>query len=75
MAKFIVNRWQEYTAEDCDCRLCLYYCGDRQPGVQCLAEGCVCKEELKEALLRERIKNQRRKNDVCSGVFDSSDQR
>lgn len=75
MAKFIVNRWQGYTADDCDCRLCLYYGGNRQPKVQCLAEECVCKEELKEALLRERIKNQRRKNNAYSGVFDSSDQR
>ena len=54
MAKHILERWQGYTVRDCDCRFCLYSGGKRQGEIQCLAEKCVCKDELREALRRER---------------------
>ena len=54
MAKHILKRWQGYTVRDCDCRFCLYYGGKRLGEIQCLAEECVCKDELKETLRRER---------------------
>ena len=54
MEKHILERWQGYTVRDCDCRFCLYYGGKRQGEIQCLAEECVCKDELREALRRER---------------------
>ncbi len=57
MAKRILNRWQGYTVSDCDCRYCLYYGGKRRREVKCLAKECVCKEELKEALIKERGNN------------------
>ena len=53
----IFNRWQGYTVADCDCGLCLYYSGRKGKEVNCLAKDCVCKEELKEAIRRERSKN------------------
>ena len=55
MAKRIYDHWQGYTVEDCDCRYCLYYGGKRHGEIQCLADECVCKEELKAAARRERI--------------------
>lgn len=57
MAKRILSRWKGYTVEDCDCRYCLYYGGGRKGNIKCLAEECVCKEELKEALEREKRTN------------------
>ena len=54
MAKHILKRWQGYSIADCDCKLCLYYGGRRRGEVQCRVEECVCKEELREALRRER---------------------
>ena len=42
---------------DCDCKYCLYYGGRKKGEVNCLAEECVCKEELQEALRRERNEN------------------
>ena len=53
----IYNRWQGYTVADCDCTFCLYYGGRRGGEIQCLVPECVCKEELREALRRERSKN------------------
>lgn len=50
----IYNKWQGYTLADCDCRHCLYYGGKRKSKVICLADSCVCKEEIKEARRRER---------------------
>ena len=35
---------------DCDCKYCLYYDGRKKGEVNCLAEECVCREELQEAL-------------------------
>lgn len=46
-----------YTVADCDCKYCLYYGGRKKGEVNCLAEECVCKEELQEALRRERNEN------------------
>lgn len=60
----IYNRFQGYTLEDCDCRYCLYYGGRRKHKIICLADNCVCKDEIKEARRRERKsyggKNQQR---------------
>lgn len=57
MAKRVLNQWRGYTAADCDCKYCLYYGGRKKGEVNCLAEECVCKEELQEALRRERNEN------------------
>lgn len=62
MAKRIYDHWQGYTVEDCDCRYCLYYGGKRHGEIRCLADECVCKEELKAAARRERILNNGSKN-------------
>ena len=53
----IYDRWHGYTVKDCDCAYCLYYGGRRKGEIQCLAPDCVCKEELREALRRERSEN------------------
>ena len=55
MAKHIYERWPGYKLEDLDCRYCLYYGGGNKM-IKCLAAECVCKEELKEILLKERNK-------------------
>jgi hypothetical protein len=55
--KRIYNRWQGYTLADCDCKYCLYYGGQRKGEINCLADECVCKAELREAALRERSEN------------------
>lgn len=52
----IYNRFQGYSLEDCDCRYCLYYGGKRKGKITCLADNCVCKEEIKEARRRERMR-------------------
>ncbi len=62
MAKWIFYRWQGYTVEDCDCRYCLHFGGMKNKEVQCLVEECVCIEELKEAICRERMKKNGSKN-------------
>ena len=54
MANQITKKWQGYTIADCDCKLCLYYGGRRRGEIQCLADECVCKDDLREALRRER---------------------
>ncbi len=51
------NKFSGYSLEDCDCRYCLYYGGKRKRRVICLADECVCKEEIKKACRRERSKN------------------
>ena len=43
--------------EDGDCRFCLYYGGKRKRRSICLADECVCKEEIIKARRRERSKN------------------
>lgn len=50
----IYNKWQGYSLADCECRYCLYYGGKRKHKVICLADTCVCKEEIAEARRRER---------------------
>lgn len=62
MAKWIYDRWQGYTVEDCACEYCLYFGGKHKGEIECLAEECVCKEELKEAIRRERMKKIGSKN-------------
>ena len=57
LAKVLDNQWRGYTVADCDCKYCLYYGGRKKGEVNCLAEECVCKEELQEALRRERNEN------------------
>ncbi|MFQ9891876.1 MAG: ParB/RepB/Spo0J family partition protein [Emergencia sp.] len=47
----------KYTVADCDCKYCLYYGGKKHGEVNCLADECVCKAELREAIRRERIEN------------------
>ena len=54
MAKQLQERWQGYTVKDCDCKFCLYYGGRRGGEIICKAEECVCKDDLKDALRRER---------------------
>ena len=54
MAKWIYDRWEGYTVEDCACEYCLNFGGIKNREVQCLAEECVCKEELKAAIRREK---------------------
>ena len=51
------NKFSGYSLEDCDCRYCLYYGGKRKRRVICLADECVCKEEIIKARHRERSKN------------------
>ena len=54
MAKRICDRWPGYSTEDCDCRWCVYYGGKRHGVIRCLADECVCKEELKIAAAKAR---------------------
>ena len=51
------NKFSGYSLEDCDCRYCLYYGGKRKRRVICLADECVCKEEIIKARRRERNNN------------------
>ena len=56
----IYSPFKGYTLEDCDCRYCLYYGGKRRRRVLCLADVCVCAEEIrqaKESYRRERSFN------------------
>lgn len=55
--KGILNKFKGYTLADCDCKYCLYYGSKRKGKINCLAEKCVCEEEIKhakEAYRRER---------------------
>ncbi len=56
MAKWIYDRWKGYTVEDCACEYCLYFGGKHKGEIECLAEECVCKEEMKKALQRQEEK-------------------
>ena len=53
----IYNKFQGYTLADCSCEYCLYYGGKRKGKVTCLADECVCKDEIEAAKRRERRKN------------------
>lgn len=50
----IYNKFKGYTLEDCNCKYCLYFGGRRRGEVKCLAEECVCKEEIEQARRNER---------------------
>lgn len=55
--KKVLNKFKGYTLADRDCKYCLYYGGKRKGKINCLAEKCVCEEEIKhakEAYRRER---------------------
>ena len=55
--KKILNKFRGYTLEDCDCKYCVYYGGKRKGKVTCLADKCICEDEIrqaKEAYRRER---------------------
>ena len=54
MAKRLYDRWPGYSVEDCDCKYCLYYGGKRHGEIRCLADECVCKEELQAAVFRNK---------------------
>lgn len=53
----IYNRFKGFTLEDCDCRYCLYYGGRRKGNVNCLADECVCADEIRQA--KERYRRER----------------
>ena len=50
----IYHRFTGYTLKDCACEYCLYYGGKRKGKTQCLARQCVCKDEIRTAIRRER---------------------
>ena len=43
------DRWQGYTPADCDCKYCVYYGGKKNGNVICLADACVCSDEIRRA--------------------------
>ena len=47
--KRIYNKFKGYTFEDYDCRYCLYYGGRRKEKITCLADECVCSDEIRQA--------------------------
>lgn len=49
----IYDRFSGYTVADCDCRYCLYYGGRRKSKVNCLADKCVCADEIRQAKRRK----------------------
>ena len=51
------NKFKGYSLKDCDCRYCLYYGGKRKGKIQCRARQCVCKDEIRTAIRRERKEN------------------
>lgn len=53
----IYNCFKGYALEDCDCRYCLHYGGRRKHRVICLADACVCTEEIEQA--KERYRRER----------------
>lgn len=56
----IYNKFQGYSPSDIACEYCLYFGGKRKGKITCLAEKCVCEEEIrhaKEAYRRERRKH------------------
>ena len=55
MAIRILDKWQGYTVEGCDCKYRMQ-CGGKSTGNgQCLAETCAYKEERDDALRREQL--------------------
>ena len=51
------DRWQGYTPADSHCKNCVYYGGKKNSNVICLADTCVCSDEIrhaKQAYRRER---------------------
>ncbi|MDL2293801.1 hypothetical protein LJC60_04135 [Ruminococcaceae bacterium OttesenSCG-928-D13] len=44
-----LNKFNGYTLEDCDCKLCLHYAGKGKP---CPLETCCCEDEKREAIAR-----------------------
>ena len=50
----IYNRFKGFTLEDCDCRYCLYYGGRGKGKVNCLADECICADEIRQAKERDR---------------------
>lgn len=58
----IYNKWDGYSLADCACEYCLYYGGKRCGKVRCLADGCVCKDEIEKAKRRERMRKHGSKN-------------
>lgn len=52
--KRIYNKFQGDTLEDCDCRYCFYYGGKRKGRISCLADECVCADEIRKAKKRSR---------------------
>ena len=54
MAKNIVEWWQDYKVKHCDCKFCPYYGGKHGGDIICMPKECVCKDDLKKALRRER---------------------
>ena len=55
--KKILKKFKGYTLDVCDCKYCLFYGGKRKGKINCLAERCVCEDEIrhaKEAYRRER---------------------
>lgn len=49
----IYDRFSGYTVADCDCRYCLYYGGRRKSKITCLADKCVCTDEIRQAKRRK----------------------
>lgn len=47
--RYIYSRFEGYTLEDCDCKYCLYYGGKKKGKITCLADRCVCEEEIRRA--------------------------
>ena len=52
--KYIYNRFEGYTLKDCDCQYCLYYGGKRKGKITCLADECICADEIRKAKERSR---------------------
>ena len=43
------DKWQGYTPAVCDCKYCVYYGGKKNGNVICLADACVCSDEIRHA--------------------------
>ena len=60
--KRIYNKFKGYTLADWDCKYCLYYGGKRKGKIICLADGCVCADEIRKAK-----ENSRRERSLYGG--------
>ena len=58
--KYIYNKFKGYTLKDCECQYCLYYVGKRKRKITCLADECVCNDEIRKA--KERSRKERSKS-------------